>query len=1336
MIVLMVVLAILLLPIMALVIGLKVEIGDSRELVTTLLSQQLQRDVRITGPIQLELSFSPAISVEGVEIANPQGFSEPIFASIRKASAQIHILPLISRHLEVEQILLDGFHLDLIKTPAAEKNWQLWGPIAASQPASGEPPSQKTERQTLAWQGMNYSFNIKQQILISDARISYNDQAAEAVLNWQLEQLTLVSLDSDTLAMKANGSMLNEPYALDSRWQLEPLLQGRAGAIQLTMQVADAKLALNGHLAPQPQDNSYLELELDWQNGDSITRLLGDDFAHLAPIKLATRLDGKPGAYSLSPIQASLAGSQLSGSVALNGHSPVAINGKLEIDQLDLSAWLKQADVELTQSDNVASQQPRRPVAQTHTPEAEELPLLQIIRYWLNQADADLSLSIGEVSGLAQQVSELSVGLKIEGEQLKAPLQAVIDDIRFSGNLKANIKDERLVGSVRLVAKTSPLDKLVSHIPMLAGSSGSIGRSVLRINAEGSKLAELIETSRLHYRIEDARLTLPKGTHLDINNATIEASIATELKLNVDGVLLDVPLSAQIYTSPLQALIQQQAWLVRMQVNSPAVQLNLNGELPSGLWQQGASLQLSAESPRIGLLAAWLGVNNSAQGEAKLKLGLKAVKGGSELDVSQLQVADSLGKLYVSWGNQQSEQGLLNIRSDWQRLDLSQLLALFPEQQTKPAPSQTVNATKTDDTFDIHLPLLPQGLAIQDADLAIGIDTLVLGKQHFEQIKLQAIARDGWLQNAPFSGEFAQSKIAGNVSLDLRRSPLRMDFSIASDQPKVGQLLKQLNIAEQVDLSLERAELDLSLSGDNAAQLLASTRLSAKLIGGYWHLVDPNTQARASVALNQGSLTASPQQPLRLSLTGQLKQLPLALELNSLSLAEFTQRPSELPIDLQLNIDKVELSAQATLPRPISANNLRLAMQLSSPSLNQLDNLHGIQLPPFGPIKLSGELHIDQQGYALNKMALAVATSELSGSASLITAKPKPQLAIALRANNIQLDDFKLGDWQGLEQTMPPKPSQGEARNKHKQESVDNAALAAEAPQALLSQAVLRRVNADFALDVARVKSGEDWLGEGKLHWQLNEGRLNVALLWLALPGGEIKLSAQLNALDSGFYSEIKADIDNFDYGLLARRIKPGSEMNGHFNLHLDVNSRFEQLSRWPENANGQVGFAVWPEQFEAGIMDFWVVSLANAVVPKLDDEEQSVLNCVVAAFDSHDGQLAQSVLLADTSRMRVLGETEVDFKQQQLSMLLRPKAKRAQIFGLATPVQVSGSFDDFKVGIARGGLIGTTLRFVTSPVVSPLRWLIEAPLEADGSELCRQAWQQAKLQSVASEQN
>ncbi|WP_406608936.1 AsmA family protein [Agarivorans sp. JK6] len=1328
-----VLLLIVLLPIAALIVGVKVEIGDSRQLVTKLLSEQLQRDVRINGNIQLELSFRPAISVEDIHIANPSGFGEQSFAQVRKTSAQVQVLPLLRQHLEIEQVLLDGFYLELIRTEEGENNWQFASSAASPSNTASQPELSKSESNNdFTWQGINYSFEIKEQILISDARISYTDQAAEAVLSWQLEELKLTSLDSETLAMTAKGSMLDERYSLDSTWQLEPLLQGRAGDVQLNMQVADASLGLSGQLAPQKEINSYLELKLDWQNADSISRLLGESLSHIAPIKLATRFDGKPGSYSLSPISATLGSSQFSGELALTGHQPVAINGNLDINQIDLGVWLP--NVEPNQSseeplvDTPTQPKPNKSaVAQVQEAEtqAEALPLLQIIRYWLNQADADLSLSIGEIIGLPQEISSISLGLKVEGEQLKAPLRAVVDDIRFRGNLKANVQDERLTTSMRLVAQKSPLDKLASRIPMLAGSTGSIGRSVLRINAAGSDVAELLESSQFNYKIEDSRMTLPAGTSFDIASANMSAGLASEVAVNLDGVLLDIPVSAVIHTSPLRAMLNQQAWQVRMQLDSPAIELNLNGELPSGVWQQGASLQLNADSPRIGLLAPWLGVDKEAQGIFKLDLALQAAKGRSSLNINQLQLADSQGKLQASWDKSKTEQGLVSISSDWQRINIAQLMAFMPSESAQPelkedkAASQPASEKKA---IDISVPILPQGVAIHDADLNISVAQLLLGEHQFNRIALQASARDGWLQQAPFSGEFAQSKIAGNAVLDLRGSPLKLDFTIASEQPNIPQLLKQLNIAEQANLALERAELDLSLKGDNIAQLLASTTLSAKLIGGYWDLIDPNTQASARVELNQGSLTASPQQPLALALTGHLKQLPLSVELSTLSLAEFSQQPRELPIQLNLDINQVNLEAEATLPRPVSSNNLSLAMRLKSPSLSQLDSLHGIQLPPFGPIELAGELQINEQGYAINNMLLAVANSELTGLANLSTVNAKPQLDIAISANNIQLDDFKTGDWQGLEQRtdLPAEQTQSNAEEKNQVDSNEVA-------QPLLSQAVFQRLNANFSLDVERVKSGEDWLGEGKLHWQLHDGSLRLAPLWLALPGGEINLSGELSALDKGFYSQLKADIDNFDYGLLARRIKPDTEMRGSFSLHLDVNSEFEQLEQWLESANGKVGFAVWPKEFEAGIMDLWAVSLASAVVPELDDSDKSVLNCVVAAFDSNDGELVQNVLLADTSRMRVLGETEVDFKQQQVKMVLRPKAKRAQIFGLSTPVQVTGSFEDFKIGIASGGLIGTTIRFVTSPVVSPLRWIVEAPLDADGSELCRQAWQQAK---------
>ncbi len=1329
--------AIILLPIAVLVVGVNIEIGDSRQVVTKLLSEQLQRDVSINGNIQLELSLRPAITVEDIHIANPNGFGQQHFAQVRKASAQVRVLPLLRQHLEIEQVLLDGFYLELIRNVEGQNNWQFTSRAAESNNIdSHSAPSNTKNNNDLTWQGINYSFEIKQQILISDARINYTDHAAEAVLDWQLEELKLTSLDSETLAMTAKGSMLDEHYALDSSWQLEPLLQGRTGDVQLNMQVADAKLSLSGQLAPQKEINSYLELNLDWQNANSIARLLGNKLSNIAPIKLATRFDGKPGAYSLSPITATLGSSELSGELALTGKQPVAISGNLDISEIDLSAWLPssesdEAKAEPLISADSQSQSNKQVIGQVQDIEAqaqaEALPLLQIVRYWLNQADADLSLTIGEILGLPQEVSSISLGLKVEGEKLKAPLRAVVDDIRFRGNLKANVKDDRLTTSMRLVAQKSPLDKLASRIPMLAGSTGSIGRSVLRIKATGSDVTELLRNSQFDYKIEDSRMTLPTGTSFDIKSADLHASIASELEVNLDGVLLDIPVSAVIHTSPLRAMFNQQAWQVRMQLDSPAIELDLNGELPSGVWQQGASLQLNANSPRIGLLAPWLGVDQGAQGPFKLELALQAEKGRSSINISRLQLADSKGSLQASWDRSKTKQGLVSINSAWQRIDLAQLTAFMPNEEISTSALQSDNkqanqqpANRT--TIDIRVPILPQGVSINDAELNIKVEQLLLGEHQFSRLELQASARDGWVQRAPFSGEFAQSKIAGNAVLDLRSSPLKLDFSIASEQPNIPQLLKQLKIAEQANLALERAELDLSLTGDNIAQLVASTSLSAKLIGGYWVLVDPNTQASARIELDEGSLTAYPEQPLALNLSGQLEELPLSLELSTLSLAEFSQQPRELPIQLNLDVNQVSLQAKATLPRPISSDNLSLAVQLKSPSLSQLDSLHGIQLPPFGPIELAGELLINKQGYAINNMLLAVANSELTGLANLNTVNSKPQLDIAISAKNIQLDDFRTDGWQGLEQSLSSSTNKAQSNDK-----TQVGADSTDAAQPLLSQAVFQRLNANFSLDVERVKSGDDWLGEGKLYWQLHDSSLHLAPLWLALPGGEINLSGELSAVDEGFYSQLKADIDNFDYGLLARRIKPDTEMRGTFSLHLDVNSEFDQLNQWLESANGKIGFAVWPLEFEAGIMDLWAVSLASAVIPELDDSEKSVLNCVVAAFDSNDGQLVQNVLLADTSRMRVLGETEVDFKQHQVKMVLRPKAKRAQIFGLSTPVKVTGSFDDFKIGIASGGLIGTTIRFVTSPVVSPLRWIVEAPLDADGSELCRQAWQQAK---------
>jgi hypothetical protein len=70
----------------------------------------------------------------------------------------------------------------------------------------------------------------------------------------------------------------------------------------------------------------------------------------------------------------------------------------------------------------------------------------------------------------------------------------------------------------------------------------------------------------------------------------------------------------------------------------------------------------------------------------------------------------------------------------------------------------------------------------------------------------------------------------------------------------------------------------------------------------------------------------------------------------------------------------------------------------------------------------------------------------------------------------------------------------------------------------------------------------------------------------------------------------------------------------------------------------------------------------------------------------------------------------------------MAPTPKKPEFFSLATPVEVKGKFADFGVGIQPGGLIGTTVRFIASPVTVPLQRIFSKDLPADGADVCGMA--------------
>jgi hypothetical protein len=363
-------------------------------------------------------------------------------------------------------------------------------------------------------------------------------------------------------------------------------------------------------------------------------------------------------------------------------------------------------------------------------------------------------------------------------------------------------------------------------------------------------------------------------------------------------------------------------------------------------------------------------------------------------------------------------------------------------------------------------------------------------------------------------------------------------------------------------------------------------------------------------------------------------------------------------------------------------------------------------------VRFAADVRHEGTRYALTGLDVGIGSSTLTGTMDLELAD-KPELDVRLRAPSIQLDDFRSEGWKAsasAEAAEEPAAEDDEARDSVR--------------DPLLSKATFDRLNAFLRLEVDEVRSGNDPLGAGTLDTRLQDAVFTVTDLGIRLPGGDFAATGRM-AWPSADELEtaMSFSAEQFDYGVLARRIEPETALKGDLSVYADLTGRHRADQPFLAQANGTLGFAVWPEDFKSGVFDLWAVGLVSAVMPRFSDDAVSTMNCLVGRFTVRDGVLKEDALYANSSRIEVAGELTADFRSRQLDAYLVPKAKRAQVFSFASPVAVSGSFEDFAIGLKGGDVARTVLRFVTSPVVAPVRWLVEDPLPKDGQAACAEAW-------------
>lgn len=1288
-------------PLFAALYGISVSAAPWRSSIAQAATRALGREVTLEGPLQLIVSLQPTLTVGGIRLANPPGFSVAEFAALGRARLRLELLPLLHRELRVMEVSAEDVRLRLEQLADRRANWQFALPPAAASPA----PTAGADRidqvrleaiSRIAFQRINLEYVAK-----GTSRFFALDELVGAASLGSPIFLTLRGTVEKTFpyTVTISAGSLAALYAPDKPWPLELHLEFAGTALQVSGSIKGAlgNPAANVVFGLGTEDLSELE------------RLLQTKFPPVGATALSGRVQWEAGRLQVSNLRGVMGASTLDGELAfdLTAAKP-RLTGELRLPVLDLRPFLIGDAVPAQRQDMAKSAADARKAMAQFDKQSYSLKELGLM-------DADLTLEVGKWIGIPGDVRDARLRVEIRNGQLKAPMQATVADVRLTGEVDVDTTAEVPDFVLRLGTERSKLGRLAEVFARVRGVEGDLGRFTLQLKGRGDHLGAIVRTLDVRLDLAQSRLSygnVEGGRPVDFKLDEFRLAIPAGGRLtgNARGSLLGEVLSARFSGGDLPTLTREIRWPLELEARTGGATFQLDGVLAPPEAEHGTDVRFRLSASRAGDVARWLGLARGAGVPV-------AIEGHARVESDEWRLSPftvRLGRTAMSAELARvgiGRQPLIQARLVVDNVDAQELQGLLPPPDPK-APPKAI----------IDLPILPKGIDLYDADVDVKVKRVDMQPAAVRDVSFSGHIRDGRMWPSPFSATLAGATFSGAIAVDLRGEIPEASVWVAAEKVDVGGLLQQLKLVQALEARVELLRAELIGRGSRVGEMLQRSSLLVEMESGVLTLRDPNKTLELPIHVAKGLARVAAGKPLAVDLDGAVDATPVTIHVSGAELSDLLRTGSRVPFTLAVEAAGTHLALTGKVTLPVSQREVDLELSVRGERFDSLDQLARVELPPWGPWILGGRFRVSKNGYEVPDLSLRVGESNLTGQGSLITTGVRPRVDVQLAAPRIQLNDFKFDSWSLFEKKdKRPDPSLSVEQMRAKAKD------AATQGQKLLSPEVMRSLDADLNVEVAEVLSGQDKLGSGKLHARLADGKFVLDPAEVNVPGGLARVTFSYEPSETGVEVSAKVRAERFDYGILARRIKPDTDLQGLISLQMDIDARAPTLDTLMQHANGRIDFAAWPRNFKAGIFDLWAVNLLAALVPVIDPSSESKVNCALARFDLRDGKLTQDRIMMDTSRMRVSGQGKVDFATEVLAFRLVPTAKSPQFFSLATPIGVTGTITDFKIGVSGSDVLETTARLFTSVILVPLQSLLGRKLPRDGADVCDSAMREER---------
>jgi uncharacterized protein involved in outer membrane biogenesis len=603
------------------------------------------RDLAIDGDISLSILPTPGVVVHGLRFGNAPGGSVPDMATLESATVKVALMPLLSKRVEVDEIVLEKPTFIFEKLKDGSGNWQIAPQAQAPEPGVTPTPSEAPSS------GGGMAVVIKS-ASIEGGTLIYRDLAQGT--EQKVENLNIdLSLDSLTGPFQAEGGATVVNIPLGFRVKTGALNQQAPMPVDISFSLTDAKASIGfvgdvniaavedpskpivtGKLSSKGENLAKLIAGMPNQApADSLPPIMGQAFAVDADIEA-----GKTSAKTVN-FTANLGDLTAKATLAANYGGPPNVQTKIELGRIDLDKLMPAAaaKTESAPSSNGSTATPSKPAAPFGLPA---------------DVTAGVDVTVQQIVFKGQGIDDTAVSLQLANGQLNVKNASAKlpggSNVALNGALTAQNGQPTFLGALK--ADSSNLRALIE-----AFAPGAVK------DVPGDRLRQLALNTTVKYNPTQAELADIKGT-LDQTNLTggvvvalpdgvqrkqlgLGVGLAID-KLNVDGYM---PTPSAKPAEPASTEPKKEQGGNPLKALAPLADYNANVDFKAGSLtlndQQISGLHLMAAVANGTLDVKELSVADFQGGKANVAAKVTDLKGDPKFDSNFDVTAKDAGRV-------------------------------------------------------------------------------------------------------------------------------------------------------------------------------------------------------------------------------------------------------------------------------------------------------------------------------------------------------------------------------------------------------------------------------------------------------------------------------------------------------------------------------------------------------------------------------------------------------------------------------------------------------------------------------------------------------------------